>query len=789
LLLAFLLLAVACNGAGRIVPTWTASGGASTPSEGVGAESSGPVQEQGPQPAIPPQSASVRFDRYSVEEGLSESAVDCVVQDSRGFVWIGTEDGLNRFDGYSFQIYRHDPQDPNSLSSSNIKDLYADDDGPLWIATLEGLNRYDPQLGLFSRYQHDPDDNNSLAENLITAVYGDRAGMVWVGTRSQGLDRLDPESGTWRHYQYDKQDPHSLGDDYVTDILQDSTGRLWVATANGLNRLEQERAEGEPARFVRYLNDPDNPLSLSGNAITALDESRSGDLWVATAGGGLNRWDHEVDSFVRYRHDPSDRQTPGSDLITSVVEDGRGMVWLATDSGVDRFDPVAGQWRHYRRDPGDSRSLSYDVVAALYEDESGGIWIGTRGGGLNRHDWRRERFVHYRSQPNEPNSLGHDMLWAFYEDSDGVLWVGTDGGGLSILDRQADRWYQYQHEPGVPNSLANDSVTSILEDSTGRIWVATFGGGLARVQEPRGKGQNLSFEHFRSVPGDPHSLSSDWVWKVYEDRDGNLWVGTTNGLNLFDWETEQFTRFYHGADDPESPQKNNVGGIYRDRTGDMWVATQGGLYRFNPDESGEQKVRYTAYQHDPEDDSSLSNNIVFSMHEDGDGVMWFGTWGGGLNRFDRETEAFTHYRTRDGLPNDVIYGILEETGSGDGAGPLWLSTNNGLSRFDPKTGTFANYDTDDGLQSIEFNFGAYHRSESGEMFFGGINGFNAFYPRLVSDNTYVPPIVLTSLTQGGQPAQAGEASAGESSVGQSPSTLSEISFRCPITSSSLNLLL
>ncbi len=368
-------------------------------------------------------------------------------------------------------------------------------------------------------------------------------------------------------------------------------------------------------------------------------------------------------------------------------------------------------------------------VASLYEDESGGIWIGTRGGGLNRHDWRRERFVHYRSQPNEPNSLGYNMLWALFEDSDGVVWVGTDGGGLSRLDGKRTAGSHYRHEPGVPNSLAHDSVTSILEDSTGRLWVATYGGGLARVQEPRGKGRNLSFEHFRSVPGDPQSLSSDWVWTVYEDRDGNLWAGTTNGLNRFDRETEQFTRYYHGADDPKSPQKNNVGGVYRDRTGDMWVATQGGLYRFNPDASGEQAAQYTAYQHDPEDANSLSNDIVFSMHEDGDGVMWFGTWGGGLNRFDRETETFSHYRTRDGLPNDVIYGILEEeAASGDGAGHLWLSTNNGLSRFDPATETFTNYDTDDGLQSIEFNFGAYHRSQSGEMFFGGINGFNAFYP-------------------------------------------------------------
>ncbi len=229
------------------------------------------------------------------------------------------------------------------------------------LRRFEGLNRYDPQRDHFSRYRHDPDDDNSLGENMVTAVHRDRAGMVWIGTRSHGLDRLDPESGTWRHYRHDKNDPNSLSNDYVTDILQDSTGTLWVATPSGLNRLEQEGAEGDAARFIRYQSDANDPYSLSGNAVTALHESRSGDLWVATAGGGLNRFEREADVFVQYRHDPTDLQTPGSDVLTSVIEDGGAWSGWDTDSGVDRFDPESGQWRHYRHDPGDPRSLSYDV--------------------------------------------------------------------------------------------------------------------------------------------------------------------------------------------------------------------------------------------------------------------------------------------------------------------------------------------------------------------------------------------------------------------------------------------
>lgn len=707
-----------------------------------------PGQDALPPPLVP--GTTLRFDRYGLEQGLSESAVKAIAQDSQGFVWIGTEDGLNRFDGYGFRVYRHDPEDYHSLSNNNITALATSRSGDLWIGTYGGgLEQYEHATDRFIHHRHDPNDANSLSDDQVLAVIVDRWGLVWVGTRGGGLNRFEPQNGRWRRYQHDSEDPHSLSYDYVNAIHEDRSGAIWSGTPTGLNRLD--RSSGQ---FTRYRKNMGDPSSLSSPAISTIYQDRAGTLWIGTVDGGLNRFDRETETFVHYRHDPEDAGSLSSDDVRSIVEDSAGVLWVGTNKGLNWLRRETGAKTDgegfvlSQYDASNPHSLSSNQVRALYEDRAGGLWVGTYGGGLNRYDKQRQQFAHYRSDLHNANSLSESGVWSIYEDATGLLWIGTDGGGLNRLDRTTGEWRHYRHDPTATNSVSSDTIMSVYGDRSGALWIGTTGGGLDRMDQ-----DTEEFHNYRYDPNDPQSLSSNDIWTVYEDRQGDLWVGTAFGLNRLDRATGQFTHYYSDAGDPHSLAEDNVGAIYEDRSGTLWFGTHGGLHRFD-----RQTEQFTRYQHDPSDPQSLSHDVVFVIYEDRSGALWLGTWGGGLNRFDRATETFRHYRVRDGLPNDVVYGILESKASPGGEGGyLWLSTNRGLARFDPQTETFRNYDAGDGLQSNEFSYNAYFQSGSGEMFFGGINGFNTLYPERIRDNPYVPPVVLTSLSRRGEAIDLGSA--------------------------------
>lgn len=698
------------------------------------------------------------------------------MQDSKGFMWFGTTDGLNKYDGYTFTVYEHDPANPNSLSNNAVYAIAEDRSGTLWIGTWGGgLNRFDRETERWRHYQHDPSDAHSLSNSYVFSMLQDQSGVLWVGTWRGGLNRFDPETEQFTRHQYDPHDPHSLSSNNVLSIYEDQSGVLWIGTGGGgLNRFDRETE-----RFARYQHDPTNPHSLSNDDVLSIYEDQAGVLWVGTAGGGLNEFDRKTGRWRHYQHAPSDPRSLTDNIVWPIYEDQTGALWVGTYSGgLERFDGEARQFTHYQHDPGDPHSLSSNRVRAIYEDQSGVLWMGTDGGGLSKAYLGKRDFVHYQHDPGDPNSLSSNDVFSIYEDRSGVLWIGTYGGGLSEFDREHGRWHHYQHDPHDPNSLSHDVVFSVLEDRSGVLWIGTGGGGLNRLDRETGR-----FTRFQHDPADPGSLSHDVVFSVYEDQAGLLWVGTFGGgLNRLDRETETFTRYQHDPADPNSLSDDRVLSVYQDRAGMLWIATADGLDSFDP-----QAERFAHYRHDPDDPSNLSDNYVLSLCEDQAGALWVGTNGGGLDRFDREKKTFTHYGEEQGLPDTVvgqegrhltklplylgefssgpqyagvarseldfispqhglpIYGILE-----DEQGFLWVSTDRGLSRFDPRTETFRNYDVSDGLQGNEFYEGACHKSSRGELFFGGVNGFSAFYPERIEDNAYVPPIVLTALQQSGE---------------------------------------
>ena len=669
------------------------------------------------------------FKHLSIEEGLSQSIVNAMAQDRRGFLWFVTEDGLNRFDGYSFEVFKHDAADPGSLAHNEIKSVLEDRAGMLWVGSFyRGLERFDPATKRFTHFQHDPANPQSLGNDIVWAVLEDRAGRLWVGT-GRGLDLMDRSTGGFQHIDLASGKPGSASDDQVRVLLEDRAGTLWVGTAgDGLVRLD-----ATAGRVTRFRNDPANPQSLSHDDVRAIVEDADGTLWIGTNGGGLNRLDPSTGAFTRYRQDARDHRSLSHDVVSALALDRDRTLWVGTDGGgLNRLNRPTGGFDRFANDPNRPASLANNRVYSLLVDRSGILWVGTYGSGVSRCDLDKKPFLHYRNDPNDANSLGHNIVWSFCEYPAGTLWVGTNDGGLNRLDRATGRWTRFVHDPRDPASIGHNSVRMVIADRAGRLWLATNGGGLDRFDPETG-----AFRHYRHDPRNPASLAHDELRTVFEDRQGTIWVGTFGGgLDRWDPSTDRFVHYRSNPADPKTISNDYVRTACEDASGLLWFGTHGGgLNRFDR-ASG----TFTRYRHDPRTPGTLSNDFVFSVHEDRSGTLWVATYGGGLNRFDRETGTFTAIRKSQGLPDDAVYAVLE-----DGAGHLWLSTNSGLGRYAPATGAVRGYSAADGLQSNEFSGGAYYKNARGELFFGGVNGFNLFDPAAIHDDTFKPPIVITDF--------------------------------------------
>jgi signal transduction histidine kinase/ligand-binding sensor domain-containing protein/class 3 adenylate cyclase/ActR/RegA family two-component response regulator len=685
------------------------------------------------------QASEIQFERLPSDKGLV--GVNCILQDSKGFIWFCTQEGVNKYNGYSFALYKHNPEKPNSLSDNWVSSLYEDRDGILWIGTQSGgLNRFEPVTEQFTRYTHDPNNPNSLSIDRISAIYEDRSGGLWIGTNGGGLERFDRDTEQFTHYSHDPDNPNSLSHNQVSAIYEDHFGVLWIGTnGGGLARFDQKSEQ-----FTRYIHDSNNPNSLSHNQVSAIYEDRSGVLWIGTNGGGLERFDRKSEQFTHYTHDLKNANSLSIDRISAITEDSSGVLWVGSGTwdgsyagqGINRLDRAREKWTHYSNNPNEPNSLSGNNVLSIYADQTGAIWIGTWLNGVNRFDPAKQKFQSYKIEPDNPDGLHGDGVWAVYEDRVGTVWIGTTNGGLTRLNRTSGKFTSYTHNSNDPNSLSSDNAWAIYEDRSGRFWVGGDAG-LNLFDQTTEK-----FIHYQYNSDDPNSLSYNQVSIVYEDRVGTIWIGTFGGgLNKFDPTTGKFTHWVHEPNNPNSLSENLILAIHEDQSSNLWIGTYGG----GLDKFDRATGKFTHYQHDPDNPNSLSSNRVGSIYEDPSGNFWI-TTEGGLNQFNPATEQFTHYTQKDGLASDYLGSILA-----DNEGNLWLSSSKGLSKFNPQTKTFRNYDVEDGLPGNNFNVLAYYKSPSGEMFFGGQQGFTAFYPDHVKDNTHIPPLVLTRFSKFNKP--------------------------------------
>lgn len=671
-----------------------------------------------------------RFERLTVDDGLSQAGARAVLIDRRGFVWIGTQEGLNRFDGYSIKALQHEPDNPNSLSDSNIQ-----------------------------------------------ALHEDAAGVLWIGTNTGGLNRYDPTTGRIQRFPYRPDDPASPSDRWVRAIVSDAAGRLWLATPLGLDRFED-------GRFVRFRHDPGTPGSLGSDNVRSLLLAEDGTLWVGTEGAGLARLDAASASFHSYRHQSGVDGSLSQDIVSALAPDGRQGLWVGTESGgLDHFDIHSGRFRPIRPTPADAEALRKAPITSLVTERDGRLWIGTRGGGVAVLDPGTEALHWLRHEPARVNSLSHDTVHALHRDPNGFVWVGTQDG-LNRFDPRTRAFGHHRHRQDDRYSLSDNWVRTFLEDRQGRLWVGTQRGlnrwdpearRFERIVRDAAAGQGPGFEHVRALaehperglwvgtdagldhydpesgrfsaiplslhPQDPPSR--DRVVALLPDHDRSLWVGTQgSGLVRLSSDGRVRERLRRQIDQPDSLSHDDARALHRDRQGRLWVGTWGGglcLMR----EAGQ---GFHCYRNDPADPASLPSDVVRAVLENEDGSFWLSTQGAGLVHFDPETGRSRSLGRRDGLSDDSIYAALR-----DNRGRLWISSNQGLSRYDPRDGSVRNYTPRDGLQGSEFNTGAFLELASGELLFGGIGGFNRFFPEHIEDDLRPPTVVFTELLLANQP--------------------------------------
>jgi len=673
--------------------------------------------------------AGLRFTHVSFGKGPSHSRVSHIVQDDQGFLWFGTEDGLQRYDGYALREYRYDPRNPNGPGAVRTRSLLKDRSGRLWVgydlasgsASYGFLDRYDPTTEIFTHYGPD----GALFSEPISDISQDREGTLWFST-DQGLTRRNPVTGQTIRYQHQVDNPASLSSNLVRSAFEEKDGTFWVATTKGLDRFDRQTEKVVqhiplPREFPIYEPNPVLQVSLC--------EDHSGVLWVIFSYGyGLARVDRQAGTLTFYSLDGTGKDNTIQSGARAIHEDQDGTLWIGTTAnGVLKLDRDRKRFLRYRNNPADPESLSGDQVNALLEDREGNIWVGTTGAGANRFARRPLPFKRYRHEPGNPNSLDMDYTTSIYEDRRGLLWIGSMRA-LGRMDRKSGRTTFYRAAKG-PGELSSTWIISIVEDHTGYLWFGTVGGGLNRLDRRSGK-----FKVYRHDPDDPHSLSHNTVAKLFVDSMGTLWVGTEEGISAFDPATESFRRYQASG-----LNENRVRDIAEDSQGVLWIATLGtGLLRLDP-VTGE----LSTYRHSSRPES-LSNDQATAICIDHAGIIWIGTESG-LNRFDPATRSFTAYYESDGLPSSYVSRILE-----DDRGDLWVSTNSGLSRFNLREKTFKNYYIPDGISGNEFyNYASAFKSPSGEMFFTSYAGLTTFFPHDVVSETYIPPVVITDLKVAG----------------------------------------
>lgn len=666
----------------------------------------------------------LHFDHITTENGLSKSSITSILQDSKGFMWIGTFNGLNRYDGYEFRIYLYNQNDSKSISHNYISSLHEDYEGKLWVGTSDGLNCYNSSTDNFIRYRFNKNNPNSISDNQIEVIYEDKDKQLWIGTRNGGVNRFDRKKGTFVRFYYGNN-KNSLSSNFIQSFFDDSEGNIWIGHRNGAIDIFNKKNGS-----IKQLKINDNKFSYS--AIRAIVQTPDKSIWIGTQGEGLYKLifkDGKIFDLVNYKTKQGQTNGISGNFILSLMVGSDNKLWIGTeDEGLNILDIRHEKFFHYKSDPLDYSSLNNNSVYIIYEDVVGNVWIGTYAGGINLISKGGVSFQYYRHLPGSSNSPVHNNINGFWEDTKGNIWIATGGGGLEMFDRKNNKFiHNYKN-------LAGDVILSLYEDSDNNLWIGTWANGLFKFNIKTGNAAQYTKEK--------NGLASNNIFQILEGEKGELWLCTFwGGLTAFNTLTQK-SNVYNTENSGLSD--NDLRAMTKDYEGNLWLGTDIGLVYFNP----KRKI-FKTYRHEEEKANSISKGFVSYVMQSKDSSLWIGTTSG-LNKYDVKTESFIHFNAKSGLPNDEITCIIE-----DNDGYLWISTNKGVSKFDTKKNTFKNFDVTDGLQGGEFNTRSGIKTKNGEIFFGGVNGFNIFQPYNLKDNQFIPPVVINDLKIFNKPVSIG----------------------------------
>lgn len=664
----------------------------------------------------------LRFRFLTEENGLTNSYIYSIDQDYKGFIWIGTENGLYRYDGNHFKHYLNFPGDTTSINSNVVFKLYTDRHRNLWIGTFMGLMLYDEEKDCFLDFNFPATYRNGypLPINTITE---DNDSTIIVAT-DIGVFFIDPHTYSTKFIRSGSPDCYYHGYT-VTTYYVDRKGNHWVATEEGVTKIDDLTSAETYYNLSDFAHN-----KFTTTYIHRIYEDTQSNIWIATREEGVFMKPESSVSFRQFSYLEEDKYSLGSNETYDIYEDEEGQIWISTNGGgFNLFNRKTEKFIRIKHMPNDKNSLLNNNIRTIFEDRQGNIWIVSFQAGINIYINHPRLFKYYDVSTDQPIDYQSSTVCAIYQYNENKLWIGTDGGGLKLFDINRGVIQTFLPDKNIRESFPDKVVMTIYKDRYGIYWFGTYQGGLVKYDE-----KNQNFISYQNDPVIPFSIQSNFVTSMIEDQRGNFWIGTNGGgLNLFDRNTNEFRASLSIPDDSSSLVNNFINDIIEDKNGDIWIGTFWGLSRLNIEE-----FRFYNYRTTKNQDFSLSHNTVFCIFEDSKYRLWIGTRNG-LNLYDFEKDQF-QYLSQEGLSGCAIYGILE-----DQQGTLWISSNKGLIRFNPENQEVTNYTESDGLQSNEFFRNSCHKGIQGELFFGGINGFNAFFPNEVKQRNYIPEVVITNF--------------------------------------------
>ncbi|MCX7876080.1 MAG: histidine kinase [Melioribacteraceae bacterium] len=667
------------------------------------------------------QEEKIIFERIGKEQGLIPGNVNDIVQDSVGFIWLATENGLCRFDGYNFIYFKNQKDDPTSLSYNHVFSLLLDKNGIIWVGTLGGgLNKFDSKTGKFKRYQYD-EKNNSLSNNNIYKIFRDSKNRIWISTLGGGLNIFDPQKESFTHFKNSKNDKNSISSNMVSAIYEDKFNNLWVGTFdNGMNLFNEKENN-----FTRFIYNPKDKFSLSHNQVMDFLEDEKGNFWIATFGVGINLFDRNYKKFYNIKNDPNFPLKPDNLNIRKLFEDENSF-WVATYNGLFKFDKKTFAKTDLYSNPNNQKTINDNKIRSVFKDRTGVIWIGTIVG-LNKYDTNKKKFDILLFNQDYQKKIDNKIFVPSEFITEKIIWAGP---GKNIISKTRNRKIQiFGSNQNQKQISLNHSINFYLDEKN-YLWVGSYNG--IHFYEPN-KNEFHNVQYFDD--GTP-TQGNNYIRWFYIDKQKRFWAGTmVGGLNYYDPQKNIYKRFIHNETNLKTLGDNRVSCVLQDKFGKIWIGTFGGLDLLN-----EADETFTHYRVIYNDTNSISNDRIYAIYESKNGDLWIGTYQG-LNKFNREKNNFEQFTTNDGLSDNSIYSIQE-----DEEGNLWLRTNDGISKFDPKKKIFKNFDINDGIPGLELNGNISIKNYDGKIYFGFANGLIGFYPNQIIENKFKPTVALTKLT-------------------------------------------